>query len=322
MGSTKMQVTPLALGTLTMGPFQLDLPLDQGAGIITDAVRRGVNLIDAAKAYVTYPYVGKALAKLPGELKNDLHVIGRSYDYSREGIEESFKEALTQTGLEKLSIYMLHEQESELTLRGHREALEFLGEMKQQGKLLASGISTHYVAAVRAAALDPLVDVIFAILNREGLGIIDGTRQEMEEALAGAARRGKGILLMKALGGGHLYRDARGALEYARDLPFVHSIVLGMQDMEELNFARSVIEGKPGPKAMNRPKGRKLFVEPWCCGCGRCVKVCPFGALSVKSGRAVADPQRCVLCSYCAGACPDFLHKGSLERCVCPEIGI
>ncbi len=304
-----MLVAPLSLGTLTMGPFQLDLPQNEGAGLIVEAVRRGINLLDSAKAYETYPHVARAISMLEPRQREGLHIIARSYDYSREGMEESFHGALNSLGLHRLSLYMLHEQESAMTLEGHREALEYLREMKQQGKLLATGISTHYVSAVRSAGRNPLVDVIFAILNREGLGIMDGTRQDMEEALREAHRRGKGILLMKALGGGHLHRSAGSALEYARDLPFVHSVVLGMQDLMELEFALSVFNREEGQKTLNRPGGRRLFIEEWCQGCGKCVDACPFGALSLKDGRAVVSREQCMLCSYCAGACPDFCIK-------------
>ena len=41
-----------------------------------------------------------------------------------------------------------------------------------------------------------------------------------------------------------------------------------------------------------------------CMGLGTCVKVCPFGALSIADGLASIDPEKCVGCGVCVSACP------------------
>lgn len=312
LGKTPFLVSPVGLGTLTLGPYQLNMSIEKGAKIIVEAVKRGINLIDTAKIYKTYPYIREALNLLLDEEKSNLHIISRSYDYTFEGMKESFSEALRDMGIDRISVFMLHEMESALTIEGHRDALEYLLKMKSEGILGATGISTHYIKAVKSAADHPDIDVIFAILNRQGMGIMDGTAAQMEEALNEAYENGKGIILMKALGGGHLYESARESLEYARNLPFVHSVMVGMQDESEIDYNVSVFKRfRPQKIAPNlsRPSKRRLFIEPWCCGCGKCSEVCPFGALKVIDGRANVDEEICMLCSYCARACPDFCIK-------------
>ncbi|MFQ5979333.1 MAG: FAD-binding protein [Candidatus Heimdallarchaeota archaeon] len=44
-----------------------------------------------------------------------------------------------------------------------------------------------------------------------------------------------------------------------------------------------------------------------CTGCGRCIKVCPFGALSLVDEKAIVDELVCTLCGACArpGLCPE-----------------
>lgn len=44
-----------------------------------------------------------------------------------------------------------------------------------------------------------------------------------------------------------------------------------------------------------------------CQGLGDCVEVCPFDALSIRSGVAVVDPDKCTGCSLCVPSCPKKL---------------
>ncbi len=41
-----------------------------------------------------------------------------------------------------------------------------------------------------------------------------------------------------------------------------------------------------------------------CVGLGDCVSVCRFGALEVKNGLAVVDPEKCTACGMCEKVCP------------------
>lgn len=303
----------LGLGTLTMGPFQKNFSVETGAALIVEAVKRGINVIDSADYYKTYPYIKKALELLNEEEKKDLMIMSRSYDYTYEGMEKSFKKACNEMGISRIPVFMLHEMESEHTIRGHAPALQCLVDKKKEGVIDLTGISTHYISAVRAAADHPNIDCIFAILNRNGLGIMDGTAREMEEELQIAHDKGKIILIMKALGGGHLFREAYKSLCYARDLPFSDCVVAGMQSQEEINFNLSAFnmcnELYSEYSSAVGNEGRKLIIEDYCRGCGECAKTCPFGAIEIINGKAEADREKCLLCSYCAGACPDFCIK-------------
>ncbi len=172
-------------------------------------------------------------------------------------------------------------------------------------------VSTHAVECVRAASLRDEVDVIFAILNVEGLGIRGGTRRDMEEALEFAHGNGKGVYLMKALGGGHLHKDAERALAYARDFPWKSSVCVGLRDEYEVEFASRVLEGlgPPSPATGRENLPKRLVVEDWCEKCGECLRRCPFGALSMGRDKVLVDAAKCMLCGYCAAVCPHFCVK-------------
>jgi len=303
-----LNVSRLALGTLTMGPLQANLGLDEGAALIRRAMDLGVNLLDTAEAYRNYEYIKRGLRGVGGECM----VASKSYAYEWAEMKKCVEAARRGMDRDAIDIFMLHEQESRKTLEGHRPALEYLQEAKARGIVRAVGVSTHFVEVAAAVADMPGVDVLHPIMNRRGIGIQGGTLDDMLEAVRGAHDAGKGVYAMKALGGGHLLKDIEGSLGWARDLEFVDAIAVGAVNPAELQMDVLIVEGEEIPDDLRRAARRRekrLLIEDWCKGCGECVKACQFGALRVENGRAVVDPSRCTLCGYCAARCRDFFIK-------------
>ena len=57
LGRTNIRVSRLCFGTLTIGPLQANLSVDEGASLIRSALQRGVNFIDTAELSAHIPYV-------------------------------------------------------------------------------------------------------------------------------------------------------------------------------------------------------------------------------------------------------------------------
>lgn len=308
LGNTGMVVSRLCFGSLTIGPLQAGLELAAGARVIRYALEKGINFIDTADSYGTYPYIRLALAGWSGKV----FIASKSYDYTSEGMRRSVEKARRELGRDYIDIFLLHEQESALTIAGHRPALEYLLRAKERGIVRAVGISTHVPAAAAAAAGMPEIDVVHPLVNCRGLGIINGSREEMLAALAAAHARGQGVYTMKPLGGGHLLASAVASLQYVLHLPAVDAVAIGMQTVEEVEMDVAIAEGREVPAALQEVvarRQRRLHIEDWCRGCGTCVAACPQGALAVAGDRVQVDPARCIFCGYCARVCPDFCLK-------------
>ena len=297
----------LLFGTLTMGPGQRDLPPERGGELICYAAEKGSDFLDTAEYYHTYPHVKEAL-----KVKPNLVVCTKSYAYDRDGAKRSVELAQEGIGREHIDIFLMHEQESEMTMRGHREAFDYYRDMRAAGVIGAIGISTHYVNAARYAVRYPDLDILFSIINYRGLGIVDGTREEMEQAIFAAHSAGIGVLAMKALGGGHMIEQREKAFRYIRALPGIDAVAVGMQSEAEIDYNAALFSGEsPSAESERKSAGanRTLIVQDWCEGCGRCAARCGQHAITVADGRAQVDEALCVRCGYCAAVCPQFCLK-------------
>ncbi|HHY45926.1 MAG TPA: 4Fe-4S binding protein [Firmicutes bacterium] len=307
LGRTGLVVSRLCFGTLTVGPLQSNLSPDAAAALFLDAIDQGINFFDTAELYRTYPHLHKMLKAVD---RDEVVISSRSYAYTYQGMKESIERALEELGTDYLDIFMLHEQESGLTLKGHGDALRCLIDAREAGIVKAVGVSTHAIEVVRCATLMPEIDVIHPLLNVRGIGIKGGTRAEMEAAIREARAAGKGIYAMKCLGGGNLIRDYAEAVGYIAGLSFVDAVAVGMQSRDEIRINVRAFGSAPGNIRNDLLPGlmghKTVHVEEGCTGCGSCVGACSYQALSLVDGRPRVDQSRCILCGYCAAACPGF----------------
>jgi ferredoxin len=145
------------------------------------------------------------------------------------------------------------------------------------------------------------------------MGILDGSAQEMAEAVALAASSGKGIYAMKALAGGNFISSARESIKWVMDVEGVHALALGMLSEAEIDANMELVGTGNAPRGVwdELEKGSRslTIMRKFCSGCGACVEVCKEGALSMAEGAAQVDPSACILCGYCAAACPEFIIR-------------
>lgn len=309
LGKTGIKVSKICFGSLTMGPLQRNLSAFEGASLIEYAYEKGINFLDTAELYETYAHIRQALKTIP---RDKFVIASKCYAYSEETAKLSFEKALREIDTDYIDIFMLHEQMSDHTIRGHYEAIEYFLKLKQEGRIRAFGISTHYIAGVKAACKYPEIEIVHPITNVGGLGIQDGSRSEMESALKTFKALGGGVIGMKPFGGGNLLASVDACFDYILAQNDIDSIAFGMQSKAEIDYNVKRVGEEPISNELRTlvaNNEKKLQIADWCIGCGACVKKCDHKALKIIEGMAVVDRSRCVLCGYCASVCPEFCIK-------------
>nr|WP_300092256.1 aldo/keto reductase [Sedimentibacter sp.] len=305
----KENVSKLCYGTLSLSDLQNNNTVENKVRLLNYAYDKGINFFDTAELYDNYNIL-KQFIKDKDRVK--LNIATKSYAYDRKTAEYSVNKALEEMNTEYLDVFMLHEQDNGNNFLGHYQAVERLMEYKQQGIIKHFGISTHRVEAVRDSIMFKEIEFVFPLLNMRGIGISDGTIDDMLQAAKKAKENNKFIMAMKIYGGGHLINEASEAFRFANDLSFVDSIAVGMSTVEEIDANIAYLENNElniNIKNKIRNQKRTLVVEEWCIGCGKCAKKCRQNALEIIDGKCVVDMNKCVLCSYCAGECTDFYIK-------------
>ena len=301
LGKTGIQVSPVGCGVLPMGPGQLALPVDEGAELICYALSKGINFIDTAQYYRTYPYIRRALEMLEGRSVEACSAFARPVISSKtlasdyDGAYSAILEECAALGVPYIDIFLLHEVRSgQFAMR--QGAWRALMAAKAEGLVRAIGVSTHHVDVVEELTRVPACDVIFPLINYA----------DMAAAIDAARGAGKGIYSMKALGGGNLAAHYREALDYVFGLDSIDSVMLGFGCRRDIDDIVSFLNGSMPQDYVPDVSAKCVRVNQEDCeGCGTCLAVCHSAAIAYnKNGLAEIDRSKCITCGYCAQACP------------------
>jgi len=306
LGNTKIVVSEMCVGTVPLGKMQADVPPDRGAEAISRAIDLGVNFIDTAQLYRTYPHVAHAIRGI----EKDLVVASKSKAANYEEMEKAIYECRKALHRQVIDIFSLHGVHDETDLNSRGWALKCILDFKEAGAVRAVGATVGGVAGLRAAADCPEIEVVMVRLNEKGIGVSDGSVEECLETARLCRKRGKAVCATAPLGGGYLIDHAVEAISFVRNLEEIDAVVVDVLAPQEAEMNVRIFNGEDiPPELAGAVKGRhrRIVIDDDCSACGRCVEVCPQGALSKKKGKKPKlDQSKCTLCGRCAQACPEF----------------
>lgn len=227
-----------------------------------------------------------------------------------DGAYSAVLEECAALGVPYIDIFLLHEVRSG-QLAERQAAWQALKDAKSAGLVRAIGASTHHVDVVEALTATAECDVIFSLLNYAGMGVRRGSKAsscgDMAAACAAACAAGKGIYIMKALGGGNLAPHYREALDYVFAQDFASSVMLGFGCRKDIDDILAYLDGSmPQDYTPDTSNKRVRINQEDCAGCGHCLSVCHSQAVfyNPKNGLAEIDQSKCITCGYCAQGCP------------------
>lgn len=350
-GSEQERFGVLGLG---LGGIQKAPPAEIEA-VVSRALENGINFFDlcAAGAGVYEPF-GKAIAGRREQVFFQLHFGAvynreREYGWSRdlERIRSTFEWEMKTLGTDYADFGFLHcvdemEDLEELLQAG---VLDYIRELKAQGRVRHIGFSSHTPAVAQKALDTGLMDMMMFSLNPaydlergDELGI--GSVSERAALLQRCQAMGVGVSVMKPFHGGKLLDAVTSpfgvemtrfqCLQYAMDRPGVLTVlpgVRGMKDLEELLgfWQADASERDYSLIAQFTPKD----VYGSCVYCNHC-QPCPAGidiglvnkyydlarhgdAMAATHYRELSLHARdCIQCGHCNSRCP--FHVDQMTR--------
>ncbi len=204
----------------------------------------GINLIDTAPAYGNSEQrLGELLPQLPHDFvicsKAGEHFDNNSgesfFDFSRDGLIRSVENSLKLLKRDVLDIVLIHSDGNDVPVIEQFKALETLNELKSQGLIGATGMSTKTVEG-GLLTLDQ-ADIVMVTHNLEYQG--------EQAVLDAAAEKNKSVFIKKAFASGHLPAGTDAISESFKLIfanPSVASVVVGTINPQHLadNVAKAI----------------------------------------------------------------------------------
>jgi uncharacterized protein len=229
LGKTGLEVSVLGFG----GFHLVEITSAEAARLLGAYLDQGGNYIETAASYgdgISETKIGRGVAHRRAE-----YVLAtKSTERTRAGFLAQLDTSLRNLKTDHVDIMFMHavQKVAEVdAILGPGGSMEAAVEARKAGKIRFVAISGHgrpdaMLDAVRRSTFDVLMTG-FNYLDRFNYPGIEG------ELLPLCAERGVGVIAMKAMGDGYLYRSPAVALRYTLGLP-VATVVAGINSAEML----------------------------------------------------------------------------------------
>ena len=246
LGRTGIKVSRLAQGTGFNGSARSSAHTRMGREsfdrLLRHSVDSGVRFIDMADLYGTHSYVRDTIKDMPRDkfvLLSKIWPRKESWNTPSGGAKEEVDRFRKELGSEVIDICLIHCMTNDKWISEYERIRDGLSELKQKGAVRAVGVSCHDFGALKLAAQDPWVEVIFARINNRGGGqfSMDGSAEDVSAVLKTARANGKAVVGMKIFGAGKLIQPEQkdASLKYVFSNQLVDAITVGMLKTSEID---------------------------------------------------------------------------------------
>ena len=201
LGKTGLNVSILGFGTFRLMEA---LPCDVHR-LVNYYLDSGGNFIDTAMAYGD---VEHKLGPVIRHRRDDCIITSKAFDRSKAGALKSLEKSLSDLKTDHVDIFYIHSLENldELnTILAEDGALAGLEDARRQGKIRFIGVSGHKPEVLVKAVQSYPFDVVMQVMNYYDYFNYPLT---YESLIPLCQKKGVGLVAMKSLAGGLLYRNA------------------------------------------------------------------------------------------------------------------
>lgn len=318
LGATGLKASVIGMGCEGFSEDNYNMAMK----MFDEAERLGINYFDL---YASDPNMRKAVGNaLKGRrdrfiIQSHICSIWKNGQYLRtrklDEVKAGFEEMMSLLGTEYLDVGMLHycDAMSDWEDIVNNGILDYARKLKKQGRIKHLGLSSHNPLVAERAVTEGGIEVLMFSVNpcydlqpanedveeiwneknyEENLTNMDPDRQRLYEV---CQRRGVGITVMKAFGGGDLLGSNQIAgvkltvnqcIAYALSRPAVTVVLAGAHSVEELRESASYCDASTEEKDY---------------------------ATALASFPRVSWVGRCMYCSHCE-PCPKFIDIASVTK--------
>ncbi|MCL5005150.1 MAG: aldo/keto reductase [Acidobacteria bacterium] len=233
LGQTGIRTSRLACGTGTIGfnhhSQQTALGIKGLSDLLVHGYERGLRFFDCADSYGSHPHVAAALKRLPRE---KVTILTKSWARDPETMRSDIDRFRKELNVDTIDILMMHCLTDGNWTQRYRAVMDVLSEAKEKKLIRAHGCSCHSIAALRAAAASPWVEVDFVRINPIG-SHMDADPSEVIAVIRRMKASGRAVVGMKILGQGDLRHRQDQALSYALSLGLLDAFTIGAESIAE-----------------------------------------------------------------------------------------
>lgn len=212
--------------------------------LLRHALDSGVSFVDAADLYGSHEYLRDALHTTPRDhytLLTKIWTRPARWATPSGGARAEVDRFRKELRVDHLDVVLIHSVDSGDWPERHARVRDELSALKGSGAVRAVGVSCHDFNALRTAADDPWVDIIFARINNRGGAAfsMDGDVEPVSLVLKRARTNGKGVVGMKLFGNGRITEsaDIDASLRYVLENDLVDAMTLGMTTPAQIDDA-------------------------------------------------------------------------------------
>ncbi|MCX8037126.1 MAG: aldo/keto reductase [Candidatus Sumerlaeia bacterium] len=242
LGKTGVKMTPIAMGTGTVGYKKSSNQTRAGQESFNRLTRAyldaGLNFLDTADLYGSMPFFKIALEGVP---RDKVVIMSKVWGDDGKQAQADLERFLKELGTDYIDIVLTHCATTADWYSKRAGVRETLSKAKEKGMIRALGVSWHGMAPLLTMPDAEWGDLFLVRINHKGVKMDSERPQEVEPILKKLHDKGKFVMAMKVIGEGTIKDSAEidASVRYVLGLGTIDAMTIGFEKPEQIgDFVR------------------------------------------------------------------------------------